>query len=343
MKHLLNSLKFLWVLLPFTIQAQIASDTVCLGDTSLIRYFISNPESGVQYDWDLASGGTMVNETSDTLFVKWGTVPGLYKITVSSVNSFGCKGQDADYWILLQQAPTINLKPANALICNGGSVIVRATGASNYTWSPAQGLSSTNADSAIVSPQSTTTYTVTGNSGGCSASKSFTVTTGSKPVAGFTYEQTGNFVLKFTNTSTGGTSYSWNFGPGNTSTEENPTAQFPFDNDYVVSLIAQGECGNDTLTKTIRVIKLGFTELTGTKVQIGPNPVETTTFVKLAMNRPEKVQLQVFNMLGQLLHDEQINGKPELIVPVDFTSFAKGVYYLKLTQGAESFTSKVVK
>jgi len=47
-------------------------------------------------------------------------------------------------------------------ICNGSSTTLTATGAVTYFWSPSAGLNSTQGNSVIASPSSTTTYTVTG-------------------------------------------------------------------------------------------------------------------------------------------------------------------------------------
>ena len=47
-------------------------------------------------------------------------------------------------------------------ICNGSSTTLTATGAVTYFWSPSDGLNSTQGNSVIASPSSTTTYTVTG-------------------------------------------------------------------------------------------------------------------------------------------------------------------------------------
>jgi hypothetical protein len=344
---MLKATKLLYLTLlcacPFAASAQTPADTVCLGDTSIVKYYVSNPETGVQYTWALNEGGTVASETNDTLFVKWGTVPGLYRISINSVNSFGCAGEEAEYWILLQEAPPLNLKPANPNICEGQSVTIRASGADTYIWSPAEGLNTTDADTAIASPETTITYTVTGFLGSCQASKTITVETTDRPNASFLFEQTGNYFLQFTNTSSGASSYFWDFGPDNTSTEENPLAEFPFDGPYTITLIAENGCGRDTLTQTIEVIKLGFSDITGTKVQIGPNPVQDQAMLQLTMLRPEVLHYKLFNILGQELSEDHIQGKSELLVPIDFSSYARGIYYLQLNQGIEQITIRLVK
>jgi hypothetical protein len=62
-------------------------------------------------------------------------------------------------------------------ICPGVSSTLTTTGATNYTWTPATGLSSTTIASPIARPLSTTTYTVTGTGGvGCFNTAKVTVT-----------------------------------------------------------------------------------------------------------------------------------------------------------------------
>jgi gliding motility-associated-like protein len=69
----------------------------------------------------------------------------------------------------------LTLSP-NATICNGASTTLTAGGATNYSWSPPSGLSSTSGASVTASPATTTTYTVSGTSGSCTSSLSVTVT-----------------------------------------------------------------------------------------------------------------------------------------------------------------------
>src|SRR6185369_5669941 len=56
-----------------------------------------------------------------------------------------------------------------APMCVGQSTTLTATGATSYSWSPAIGLNATTGSSVTASPATTTTYTVTGTPGGCTA------------------------------------------------------------------------------------------------------------------------------------------------------------------------------
>jgi len=70
----------------------------------------------------------------------------------------------------------ISVNPASASICNGTSTQLTASGATNYSWTPSTGLSSSSGATVTASPTTTTIYNVTGTTGGCSGTKDITVT-----------------------------------------------------------------------------------------------------------------------------------------------------------------------
>ncbi len=74
------------------------------------------------------------------------------------------------------------------------------------------------------------------------------------PVANFTANATngtGSLTVKFTDTSIRSpTSWLWDFGDDETSTEQNPTHTYTTPGTYTVKLTASNPAGNDTITKT---------------------------------------------------------------------------------------------
>jgi len=60
--------------------------------------------------------------------------------------------------------------------------------------------------------------------------------------------------VQFTNTSINATTFQWNFGNGNTSTQLNPSNVYTTQGNYTVTLIANGSGGTSTSTKTVQVI-----------------------------------------------------------------------------------------
>ncbi len=75
------------------------------------------------------------------------------------------------------------------------------------------------------------------------------------PVASYTSVRDMN-TLTFTNTSTNADSYSWDFGDGNTSIEENPIHTYDTEGEYVVVLQAENACGLTEYLETIIVNNL---------------------------------------------------------------------------------------
>jgi len=76
-----------------------------------------------------------------------------------------------------------------------------------------------------------------------------------EPYASFTCKSSAevNEVITFTNSSTFATIYSWDFGDGNTSTEENPTHSYSNDGNFTVVLTATGDGGENSISKIITV------------------------------------------------------------------------------------------
>ncbi|WP_430403518.1 PKD domain-containing protein [Fluviicola sp.] len=135
----------------------------------------------------ICSGGSATLTASGAGTYTWSPSTGLSATTGATVtaspastttytvtgNTAGCTSSGT---VTVTVAPlTVGVSP-NASICSGGSTTLTATGATNYTWSPATGLSSTTGASVTANPTTTTTYTVTGTTGSCSSTATVTVT-----------------------------------------------------------------------------------------------------------------------------------------------------------------------
>jgi hypothetical protein len=72
------------------------------------------------------------------------------------------------------------------------------------------------------------------------------------PTASFTSVAT-DLEVTFTNTSTGGTSYSWDFGDGNTSTDESPSNTYAAAGTYAVELTATNDDGSNIAEESVTV------------------------------------------------------------------------------------------
>jgi gliding motility-associated-like protein len=95
--------------------------------------------------------------------------------------------------------------------CIGGvPVTLTSGGATTYVWSPATGLSSTTGAVVTATPAVTTTYSVTGTTGGCSSTRTITVTV--PPTSTITIASSGTVICAgstTTLTASGATTFTW--------------------------------------------------------------------------------------------------------------------------------------
>ncbi len=134
-----------------------------------------------------------------------------------------CQSDSVATIVSIQPAPTVTVT-GNAPICVGDSLLLTASGATNYSWSPPTGLSNTAGAAVKAIPTSNITYTVTGAINGCSDSMQTPVIVNPLPelTTNLTTACAGQTV---TLTATGGTSYTWSAGTtvtGATTATANP-------------------------------------------------------------------------------------------------------------------------
>src|SRR5690606_7273182 len=83
--------------------------------------------------------------------------------------------------VTVHPIPVVSAGPDQE-ICLGDNVVLNASGAATYTWTPASGLSCTNCPNPSASPTATTLYTVVGRSqAGCMDTAAVTVTVNPLP------------------------------------------------------------------------------------------------------------------------------------------------------------------
>jgi len=125
------------------------------------------------YSWSPSTGlsattGSSVNATPATT----------QTYTVIGVTGSGC-ADTAIAEIFVTPTPTVVVTPGSPTICTGSNVVLTASGATNYIWTPSTALSATTGDTVTASPSSTTTYTVTGDNGACTSNQTVVVTVAS--------------------------------------------------------------------------------------------------------------------------------------------------------------------
>ncbi len=141
------------------ISAIPSTSSICIGDSvQLTSTGTSNIPGGISYSW--TPSASLNTNTGDTVMAR-PVITQIYQI-VGTVSN-GCT--DTVYsTVTVHNLPNIIANPDTMYICEGDSVLIQASGATSYNWSPSSSLSSSNLSSAYASPMTSTTYKIVGQS-----------------------------------------------------------------------------------------------------------------------------------------------------------------------------------
>jgi len=215
---------------------------ICEGDN--VQIFATG---GLSYVWNTdptLSSTTISNPFASPLTTTTYTVEG------TDIN--GCSNTD-QVVVNVYTLPNVSAG-ADTSVCVGGSIVLQATGATNYTWSPNASLSATNIANPTATPTGPSTYFVTGEDGnGCENSAQVTVTINALPTISAGPDVAICIGDSTQLQGTGGVIYVWNF---NTTLSDfivaDPWAQPTTDMTYFLTGTDANGCSNtDDVTVTV--------------------------------------------------------------------------------------------
>lgn len=158
------------------------------------------------------------------------------------------------------------------------------------------------------------------------------------PSAAFNYTKLNETLISFVNQSSNGERYSWQFGDGQISAEENPSHHYLSNGNYMVSLTVSKDCFTaDTIAEQITIAAIDSV-ITNTTL-IYPNPV--SDFLVVNYTLPAIKNAKLFNAVGQQL---QTNYFPfGDLTKIDMKKFPAGIYFLVIRTDASKKTFKILK
>lgn len=157
------------------------------------------------------------------------------------------------------------------------------------------------------------------------------------PVADFTFNEV-DATVTFTNTSNFASTYFWDFGDEEFSTDLSPSHTYVNNGNYTATLIAS-ECGvSDTVQFDINIQTISNEEtLLTNAVHLFPNPTNDQVFIESAQTIQ---QVNVLDITGKTVSKNLpfLNGK------IDLSGLQSGVYFIEMQMDSgELFVEKVVK
>lgn len=173
---------------------------------------------------------------------------------VMGTNAGGCAATDSVV-VAIIPSPDVQAMPSDTTICAGYNILLQASGAVSYTWSPATYLNNITSPNPIASPAQSIRYYVTGtNASGCKNVDSVNITVNPSPVVNITPVSPEICLgASVTLQATGGNSYSWS----PPSELDNPMSAAPLAHPsvnmtYHVRVVDGNNCeGYDSVTVTV--------------------------------------------------------------------------------------------
>lgn len=160
------------------------------------------------------------------------------------------------------------------------------------------------------------------------------------PVADFDYQANKSQVI-FNNLSSSAASYSWNFGDGNLSDQQNPTHSYSQTGSYDVKLLIENPCGIDSITKTIVITETSIENHAESSITIYPNPAKNILTIKMEGDqKAESIVLMDLN--GKQIARKHAHQTNDQKVVFNLKQLDAGVYIIRLRFKDYIYTKKVV-
>lgn len=228
----------------------------------VVQYTDLSTNTPTSWSWNLGNGTTSSQQNPSTTY----STPGTYTVSMTATNGSGSNTVTKTSYITILPAPNVVFVATDTAVGCGSktvqfsnSSVFGAAGSGTYYWDFGDGTNS-NAQNPVHTYPSTGSYSVSlivTNSAGCAKllTKTNYVNVVPQTIANFTATNNNScnapITTSFTNTSTAGATYAWDFGDGGTSTTTNPTHTYTTSGSYTVRLIAIGSTGcRDTITKS---------------------------------------------------------------------------------------------
>ena len=161
-----------------------------------------------------------------------------------------------------------------------------------------------------------------------------------KPTANYT-SISNTLTVNFTDTSSGATSWSWDFGDGTTSTLQNPSHTYAATGNYNVALYIENLNKSwDEINHPITLSTMGLADNSKGLFQLYPNPTNGIVTISLAKSA-SKVNCQIIDYSGKIVLEQELSDSQLFNVNVE--NLASGMYFIKIAMDESVGFAKIIK
>jgi Secretion system C-terminal sorting domain/PKD domain len=296
-------------------------------DTTFCDSLVLDPGPGYSLvSWNNGTNAQTITLTDDAVSI------------VTVTDTFGLTGKDTvSATLFLAEGPELG---ADAVLCDGDVLILDAGNQGVfYNWT-------TGDTTQFASITQSGTYSVFVNFPyGCTGTDTM-LADFHNLFAGFDEPDTlcRNEPMQFIDTSTGATSWYWNFGNGFNSTLQNPNFVFLSGGTYIVSLIVSDGVCTDTITKTLFVdncINTGIASIIDEAFVLFPNPAHDNVTIRSG-NLNGEAQVILTNMQGVALRSQRVSLSAGESVSFSLHDLSSGVYFITVASDAGNWVQRFI-
>ncbi len=244
--------------------ADFTSDKIAGCAPLTVNFTDASTGGPTSWAWTFGNGNTSILQNPSAVY----NTPGVYSVTLVASNISSSSTKIKIITVYSNPIANFNVIPSPACVGKAAQFVSTSTQGSgaitSWSWDYGDGNNqTTGVGSASHSYSPSGSYPsslIVTDANGCTSSAIKTVTVVAAPAANFTANPTASctapLTVNFTNTSAaaGGSTYSWTFGDGTTSTSQNPTHTYSVTGNFNVKLvITQGGC-KDSIVKNNFVI-----------------------------------------------------------------------------------------
>lgn len=217
---------------------------------------ITVPNIGGISPYTLRLNGGIVNDNITSLpYTHSGLAEGDYSVEIADNNECSLTSSVTVEATGNALDAAVNSTPTSCGMANGSITVNITGGLPNYTIfiNNVTEVSNTSDTNVTINNLSAGTYNIlVEDEGGCSImANTINIAASQSPPAVVFSQNITDLTVNFTNTSTNGNSYLWNFGDSNTSTEFMPTHTYSVPADYNVCLTVTNTCSSETVCNTV--------------------------------------------------------------------------------------------